>query len=160
MSAAPHTHAETPHRRRILVLANETVEGQVLHDAIRSRAWGEPADVLVIAPALNSRVRHWTSDEDAARRAAELRLGRSIGRLAAAGVDAEGIVGDADPWQAITDGLRLFGPDELIIATQPEGRSHWLERNLIARARARLSLPILHVVVDLALSREYVASAA
>ena len=84
-------------RRRILVIANETVEGDVLHETIRFN--GRDADsveVLVIAPALNSRVRHWISDEDEARRRAELRLAACVERLAAAGIEATGWVGDAD----------------------------------------------------------------
>ena len=50
--------------RSILVIANETAGGPVLHEAIRYRTRDVDADVLVVAPALNSRVRHWLSDED------------------------------------------------------------------------------------------------
>src|SRR5438132_2329365 len=89
-------------RRRILVIANETVEGDVLYETIRFNASeaGE-VDVLVIAPALNSRMRHWISDEDEARRRAELRLATCVRRLAARGIEATGWGGDADPLQAI-----------------------------------------------------------
>jgi len=58
-------------------------------------------------------------------------------------------VGDADPLQAIEDALRAFGADEVIVSTHPPGRSNWLERDVIARARERFDLPITHVVVDL-----------
>ncbi len=134
---------------RILAVANETVEGALLHDAIRLRAGGVPAaEVLVIAPALNSRPRHWLSDDDAARRRAEARLARCLGRLADAGIEASGWVGDANPLTAIDDGLRAFPADEIIIATHPQGRSHWLARNLVERARRRFSQPVMHVVVD------------
>jgi hypothetical protein len=54
----------------VLVIANETVEGEALHEAIHASARDEVSEVLVIAPALNSRVRHWASDEDDARFAA------------------------------------------------------------------------------------------
>jgi hypothetical protein len=37
----------------------------------------------------------------------------------------------------------------VIISTHPEGRSHWLERGVVAAARERFALPITHVVVDL-----------
>jgi ribosomal protein S18 acetylase RimI-like enzyme len=131
----------------ILVIANETVESPVLHKAIRASA-DDGARVAVVAPALNSRLRHWLSDEDEARRAAELRLAGCVESLAAAGVDAEGWVGDADPLQALADALHVFRADELVIATHPEGRSNWLARNLVQRARRRFRLPILHVVVD------------
>lgn len=130
---------------KILVIANETLDGDLLHDAIRA-AGGE---VLVVAPALNSRLRHWLSDSDGARAAAERRLEACLERLARLDVHASGWVGDGDPLQAIDDALRVFPADELIVATHPEGRSHWLERDLIRRAAARFGQPIRHVVVSL-----------
>lgn len=152
---------ETGPGRRILVVANETVGGAVLHDAIRARTGSDGrAEVLVVAPALNSRLRHWVSDVDEARRGAEARLQISIDRLAAHGIEARGLVGDADPLQAIDDALKLFAADEIIVATHPEGRSHWLERDLVGRVRARYLQPIRHVVVDLAVGEEYLQEAA
>ena len=103
----------------------------------------------MIAPALNSRLRHWLSDVDEARRRASLRLAASLERLSAAGIEAEGIVGDADPLQAITDALHLFGAQEIVIATHPGERSHWLTRDLLGRARQRFSQPVVDVVVKL-----------
>ena len=102
-----------------------------------------------MVPALNSAIRHWTSDEDGARTAAQERLDRSIARLAQEGIAARGEVGDADPLQAMEDALRTFGADEVIISTHPEGRSHWLERGVVTGARERFALPITHVVTDL-----------
>ena len=58
-------------------------------------------------------------------------------------------MGDAEPLQAMDDAVRLFGPDEIIISTHPEGRSHWLERGIVEAARERFAVPITHVVVDL-----------
>ena len=66
--------------RSILVIANETAEGSVLHEAIRFRARNVDADVLVVAPALNSRLRHWLSDEDEARGVASQRLQSCLDR--------------------------------------------------------------------------------
>ena len=92
-------------RRRILVVANETVAGRALRGEVVRRA-GADADVLVVCPALNSQLRHWASDEDAARAEAERRLGESLAALASAGVEARGEVGDADPVQAMDDALQ------------------------------------------------------
>jgi hypothetical protein len=64
-------------------------------------------------------------------------------------VDAKGEIGDAEPLQAMEDALRLFGADEIIISTHPEGRSHWLEKGIVEGARERFEVPITHVVVDL-----------
>ena len=144
-----HEHVGAPDERRILVVANETVAGAELRRAIEGAAAGYRAQVLVVTPALNTKLRHWVSDEDRARADAQLRLADSLSRLAAAGIDARGEVGDADPVQAIEDALRTFGADEVIISTHPEGRSNWLERGVVDTARERFAVPIAHVVVDL-----------
>ena len=144
---APRPHA--PGERRILVIANETVGGSTLRSAILERSRDAREEVLVVTPALNSPIRHWTSDEDAARADAHQRLERSLAQLAAVGVEARGEVGDGDPLQAIEDALRTFGADEIIISTHPEGRSNWLERGVVENARERFAVPITHVVVDL-----------
>ena len=135
--------------RRILVVANETVAGGALRDAIRSAGAGGRANVLVVCPALNTPLKHWASDEDQARAAAEDRLGRSIRELEHLWMSARGEVGDADPLQAIEDALRTFGADMIIISTHPEGRSNWLERGVVSGAHERFAVPIRHVVVDL-----------
>ena len=135
--------------RHILVIANETVGGSELMAVLQQRSEGVREEVLVVVPALNSPVRHWASDEDGARAAAQQRLETSLARLAGAGVEARGEVGDGDPLQAIEDALRTFGADEIVISTHPEGRSHWLERNVVGAARDRFDVPITHVVVDL-----------
>ena len=140
--------------KRVLVVANETVEGDVLHEAIGATG---AAEVHVVAPALNSRLRHWFSDEDEAQRAAQDRLSACLQRLREAGLDARGSVGDGDPFQALADALRFFPADEIVIATHPEGHSHWLARQLVERARSRFAQPVVHVVVDVANHREYVA---
>ena len=140
--------------RLILVVANETVGGATLRERIRERSEGARAEVLVVAPALNSPIRHWASDEDGARAVAEARLRESLSLLRAGGVSARGEVGDAEPLQAIEDALRTFGADEIIISTHPEGRSQWLERGVVSAARERFAVPITHVVVDLDADRE------
>jgi len=153
---APRPHAAG--ERRILVIANETVGGHTLRSAILERSLDVREEVLVVTPALNSPLRHWVSDDDDARAAAQERLERSLAQLAEAGVEARGEVGDGDPLQAIEDALRTFGADEIIISTHPEGRSNWLERGVVENARERFAVPITHVVVDLA--RENPAPAA
>jgi hypothetical protein len=136
-------------RKRILVVANETVAGQALRGVVVERATADHADVLVVCPALNSRIRHWTSDEDEARGRAQTRLDESLAALSQEGVEARGEVGDDDPLQAIEDALRTFGADEIVISTHPPGRSNWLEKDVLERASERFDLPITHVVVDL-----------
>jgi hypothetical protein len=151
---APRPHAEG--ERRILVIANETVGGHTLRSVVLERSLDVREEVLVVTPALNSPLKHWVSDEDDARAAAQERLAASLEMLAEAGVQARGEVGDGDPLQAIEDALRTFGADEIIISTHPEGRSNWLERGVVEKARERFAVPITHVVVDLEREREEV----
>jgi hypothetical protein len=145
-------------RHRILVIANETLTGQALRREIAHRMRGGQAEVYVVCPALNvSKIKHWVSDEDEARREAQERLNSVVARLQREGVRVRGDIGDADPMQAMEDALRLRPAHEAIISTHPPGRSHWLERGVVERARDRFSIPISHVVVDLEREQEFVA---
>ena len=138
-----------PDEHRILVVANETVGGPELLAQIREHAGTRKAKVLIVSPALNSALKTWTSDEDEARAAAQTRLDASLQSMRSVGLEATGEIGDTDPVQAIEDALRTFQPDELVISTHPEGRSKWLERGVVDRARERFAVPLTHVVVDL-----------
>jgi len=147
-----HPSAHAPDERRILVVANETLGGEELQHLIEERSHDKRTVILVCTPALNSRLRHWASDEDGARAAAQERLDASLAELRSLGIDASGEIGDANPLQAMEDELRTFGADEIIISTHPPGRSHWLERGVVDQARERFPVPVRHVVV--ALDRE------
>ncbi len=135
--------------RRILVVANETVAGGELHELLGRKAEGVSEDVLVVCPALNSKLNTWTSDEDGARAAAQERLDASLARLRQAGIAARGEIGDGDPLQALEDALRVFPADEVVVSTHPPGRSNWLEQGVVEQARLRFDVPVTHVVVDL-----------
>jgi hypothetical protein len=149
---------ESDRKYRILVLANETLGGQALRREIVHRMGDEDAEVFVVCPALNvSKIKHWVSDEDEARREAQARLDDVLVRLSREGIPVKGDIGDADPIQAMEDALRLFSAREAIISTHPPGRSNWLERDVVERARERFALPVSHVVVDLEHEREFVA---
>jgi hypothetical protein len=97
--------------------------------------------VFVIAPAVNSRLRRWLSDEDGARRRAEERVEAYVGRLEHAGRHVSGGVGDADPVLAIADALATFAADEIVVAAHSES-SRRLAHEVAARARERFALPI------------------
>jgi hypothetical protein len=131
--------------RRLLVIANRTCPCRDVLDDIRRRA-GDGGEVLLVAPALNTRLRHWVSDTDGALADARERLDRALEYLHDAGVVVRGEVGDADPLLAIEDALVGFDPAEIIISTWPEGQSNWLERNLIVAAQERFERPIVHLV--------------
>jgi hypothetical protein len=143
-----HPHGP-PDERRVLVVANETVGGQELMEVLGEMALEAKTRFHVVSPALNSRLKTWTSDEDPARKAAQKRLGATLERLREIGIDASGEVGDADPLVAVEDAVRLLRPTEIVVSTHPEGRSNWLERGVVAALRDRYDLPVEHVVVDL-----------
>jgi hypothetical protein len=136
--------------RKILVVANETVAGRELLDDLRRRVAGGDADVLVVAPALNSRLRYLFADVDRAREQAEVRLKDSVEALRSNGIQASGAIGDSNPVQAIEDALFEFDADEIVISTHPPDRSNWLEKKTVDRAREKFGRPVSHVVVDLA----------
>ena len=94
----------------------------------------QEADVLVLAPALNSWLRRWLSDEDAARRRAAERVAWFVDWLVGRGVHAEGRVGDGDPLQAIADALPTFPADLIVIAARP-GLSNGIANEGVAGTR-------------------------
>src|SRR5262249_30765655 len=99
------------------------------------------ADVLVVAPALNTRLKRWLSDEDGAIRQAEDRVVSFTSRLSGAGACVEGRVGDGDPLQSIADALRTFRADEIVIAGEPEGSARPADE-LMSRALDAFGLPV------------------
>ena len=131
------------------MVANETVAGEELLSTISTLALTQTTHFRVVCPALNSRLKTFTSDEDPAREAAQARLDATLSRLSSVGIDAHGEVGDGDPLVAVDDAVRTFSPNEIVISTHPPGRSNWLERGVVDSVRARYDVPVTHVVVDL-----------
>jgi hypothetical protein len=133
--------------RRILALVSEPVSGQALRSAIGSER-AEAAEVLVVAPALNSRVRFWTSDTDEAIERAQQVQEETVERMTEEGVDAAGDTGESDPLLAIHDALQAFPADEIVLFTHPEGKRNWLEDGVVDEARDRFDAPVRHVLVE------------
>jgi hypothetical protein len=138
---------------RILVVANETVGGRALIDAVRRHAEkahneGRPFRVTVICP--QNQPRHgYVVYDDSVRDAAENRLATTLAQLRQVGIEATGDVMDPDPYNATMDAVGTYGADQIIISTHPETRSGWLRRDLVDRVRDAAGVPVEHVVVDL-----------
>jgi hypothetical protein len=132
---------------RVLVVSDGSSTSQAFHHKVVARSAGKPVEVLVVAPALGSRLSHWTGD-DHARDEAQGNLEQTVEGLADAGVTARGEVGADDPIQAADDALRTFPADEVVFATHPEAAANWKERGVVEIARTRYDLPVTHVVVD------------
>ena len=146
--AAGSVRRSSDGRRRILVVANETLCGDELRDELAGRgprirwcAWWRRCCRRDRTMWRRTSTASWARRETAW-------MTRSRGRGARAA--ATGRVSDVTPLSAIEDELRSFPADELLISTHPPQRSRWLESGLVERARAELDIPVTHVVVDLA----------
>jgi hypothetical protein len=132
---------------RLLVVANQTLQGRELREQLLGRI---PRPMLrVVAPILISRVHYAMSDIDTELGLARRRLDESVRWAEAEGFEVSGEVCPDGPLVAMEDQLRKFAADEIVISTHPPGRSNWLEAGVVERARAELDIPITHVVVDL-----------
>jgi hypothetical protein len=145
---SPDARSATPSPDHVLVVANETVGGDMLLDAIKRHAARGPVRCTVICPQNRPRNGLLVHDETV-RSAAQIRLDHTLDRLRALGIEADGEVMDPDPFLAVQDAVRLYHPDEIIISTHPYPRSGWLRRDLVERIQSSTKLPVEHVVVDL-----------
>jgi hypothetical protein len=137
--------------RHVLVVANETVAGRSLIEAIERRRKDGPVRVTVITP-VNQPREGYVVYEDTRRAAAGRRLEQTLKTLRSAGIPASGMVVESDPVAATRDALAQLEPppDEIVVSTHPEQRSGWLRRDVVERIKAVAgSLPVEHVVVDL-----------
>jgi hypothetical protein len=131
---------------RVLVVANETLVGQELFDAVKRRAAKGPVRVTVVAP-VNEPAAGYVVYEDSRRAAAGRRLDRTLRALREAGVPAHGSVFESDPLSAVKDILAQEHYDELIVSTHPETKSGWLRRDLVEEIRrVAAPRPVEHVV--------------
>ncbi len=117
--------------KKVLVVANRTVAGRGLLEAVRERA-GDGTEFHLVVPL--SRPRHGNVIYDHAERdAAQLRIDLATAYLRQEGIELTGEVGDEDPFTATTDALATFPADEIIVSTLPQTRSGWLRRDLPER---------------------------
>jgi len=137
--------------RHVLVIANETVAGRSLIEAIERRREDGPVRVTVITP-VNQPREGYVVYEDTRRAAAGRRLEQTLGVLRAEGIPASGLVVETDPVAATRDALAQLEPppEEIVVSTHPLQRSGWLRRNVVERIESAAGgLPVEHVVVDL-----------
>ena len=132
----------------VLVVANETLTGNELVDALRRRAERGDIRVLVVAP-VTQPGQGYVVYRDSRRASAGRRLDRTLSSLREAGIPAHGAVFDDDPLTAVKDVLASEHVDELVVATHPEAKSGWLRRNLLDEIRrAAGERSVEHVVID------------
>jgi hypothetical protein len=133
----------------LLVVANETVTGRKLIEAVERHRDGD-LRVTVIAP-VNQPEHGYVVYEDTRRAAAGRRLDRTVGVLHDEGIPAHAIVVESDPVTAVRDALAQLEPpvDAIVVATHPQQKSGWLRKNVVDRIRdVAGERPVEHVVVD------------
>jgi hypothetical protein len=124
----------------VLVVANQTVLGEPLLDAIRARAAASPASFLILSP---------QSGEEGSHDEAEKRLLRAVNILRSKGLDVHGQIAHPDPYAAVMHTMDDERVDEIIVSTFPGERSGWLRRDLVGRLRADAKVPVQHIEVDM-----------
>jgi len=130
---------------RYLVVANQTLGGEELLDALREKMAAGDASFHVVVPATQPLEGMVFSEADAKRLAQE-RLEAGLERFRRLGAEVDGEVGGEDPLGAMSDALRDHGFDEIILATLPAGLSKWLKTDLPSRVERAFELPVTHVI--------------
>jgi hypothetical protein len=124
---------ESSASRRILIVANRTAATPALIETVRNRAAEGACRFTLLVPRT-----FWDADTEESAVTLEL----AIPLLdEAAGSHVEGLLGDSDPYVAVTAALEQGDYDEIVISTLPARVSHWLHLDLPARVQ-RLGLPV------------------
>ena len=133
--------------RTILVVANETLGGRALLDAVKERGADDVRFILCVPQ--NKPRAGLVIYDDAVFDAAQVRLDLALEVIRSMDIRAIGEVGDPDPYSAAIDAVREYSPEEIIISTYPESRSGWMRRDLIERVADATGLPVTHIVNDI-----------
>jgi hypothetical protein len=133
--------------KKILAIVSEPVSADVLKNAVGEED-AQNAEVMVVAPALNTKRRFFLADPDEAIERADAVQEETVERLDEGGVDAAGDTGESDPLLAIQDALQTFPADEIVLFTHSGGERNWLEDGLVDDAKERFEPPVRHLVVE------------
>ncbi|HYH52588.1 MAG TPA: hypothetical protein VD761_00505 [Solirubrobacterales bacterium] len=136
-------HARTDEdSARLLVVAGGTASDlEEIPPSVRLLIEGA-TEILVVSPALPSRMAWLASDTDRTREVADERIGAVIGQLESAEAPVKGAVGADDPLLAFEDAIADFHPHHILIALRAEDESGWQERGLIEEVGERFELPL------------------
>src|SRR5689334_6450984 len=120
----------------LLVVANRTVDSPELLASIKQRTEHGPVHVTMLVPAA------WSE-----RAQAERRLQSAVASLSADGIQAEGLLGDADLIVAVQEAWNPGRYDEVVVSTLTEGASRWLQIDLPHRVARLTDCTVKHVAV-------------
>src|SRR5687768_17130054 len=139
----------TQTKGKCLVVADQALRGDQVRDRLISELGGNPAEVFVVAPALVEKaLDHHMGDVDDARVTAQKRLEETLEELRAAGIKAEGEVGDSDPLLAISDEVAKFDPDRIFVIAHTESEELYAEHNLLPRLERDFDQPVTELIVE------------
>jgi hypothetical protein len=134
--------------KEVLVVANRTLGGAALLEAVRRHAAEGNVRFRLVVPQSKPSAGLVIYDE-AVRESAQVRVDLALSTVSAEGIEATGEVGDGDPFLATMDAVAVRRPDAIIVSTYPAQHSGWLRRDLIERIENASGLPVEHVVVDI-----------
>lgn len=117
---------------RLLVVANRTADSDGLLQALQARAEKGPIKVTLIVP----------QDTDGGQGP---RLLAALSRMRAAGIEAEGMLGDTDAVVAVQEVWNPRIYDEIIVSTLPAGVSRWLGFDVPRRIARLTDAPVTHL---------------
>jgi hypothetical protein len=132
--------------RRLLVVADASCSPDALSHEIQARLEG-PVAVHLVVPVRVSHLHFLANDEGEEWRDAEETMLIAVRLLKRRGISATGTVGSDKPLESMTDALGAFPATQILLATPPVEESYWLERDLLAKARALTKLPITQATV-------------
>ena len=121
----------------LLVVANETVTGTRLIEAIEKHRADDDLQVTVVCP-VNQPQRAYVVYEDTRRAAAGRRLEKTLAMLRGEGIRAHGLVVETDPVTAVRDAIAQLEPpvEAMIVAGAVRVRTNENMRGLNRSSRS------------------------
>ncbi|MCC5947002.1 MAG: hypothetical protein JJT89_00985 [Nitriliruptoraceae bacterium] len=157
---------------RILIVANQTLGGAPLDEAVQARIDTGEVEFFVLVPMTamehelaGAELGYWAGDVflppppevlqdsagerlkvlEEARARAEERLQKMVGRIEELGGQVHGDVGASDPYVAARDVLDKQAFDEVLVSTLPRRLSRWLKMDLPSRLERCTDVPVTTV---------------
>jgi hypothetical protein len=124
----------------ILVVAKRTADSDELLQALCELSAERATRFTVVVPA--------AAAGPAGREDAQVELDRALEGLRAAGLEADGSVGDPDPVDAVSEVWDHREYDEIVVSTLPGAASKWLQFDVPHRIARVTSAPVRHVLAS------------
>jgi hypothetical protein len=144
--SAPKPAVAVDADRRLLVVADASCNEADLGNEIQARLEGA-VSVHLVVPVRVSHLHFLANDEADEQQNAEQTMLITVGLLERRGISTTGTVGSDKPLESMTDALRAFPATHVLLLTPPARESYWLERELLAKARALTELPVTQATV-------------